>query len=226
MRINPFWLPILFLGTLFGTIFTAQAMGQWSISGRESVDMAQLAPADIKGWMTLQQVIDGIGISQQDLYEIGGIPADTASTLALKDLEAIVSVTTLRDRLSIRVDGTSKTTSADRVLPKPTATSSPVLLPPSLVPTLFATQSAEKTVTDVTPTLLPAGQFLSADQIKGKMTLKETSEQCAVPLDKLLAGLKLDSMMDPNTAIKDLISAGKLTKVTDVQNVVADLQGK
>ena len=52
------------------------------------------------------------------------------------------------------------------------------------------------------------------------------SEQCVVPLDKLLAGLKLDPNTDPNTAIKDLISAGKLTEVTDVQKVVAELQKK
>jgi hypothetical protein len=67
---------------------------------------------------------------------------------------------------------------------------------------------------------------LPADQIKGKDTLKQVSEQCAVPLDKLVAGLKLDPKTDPNIAIKDLVSQGKLTEVTDVQKVVAALQSK
>jgi hypothetical protein len=43
-------------------------------------------------------------------------------------------------------------------------------------------------------------------------------------LDKILAGLKLDPKTDPNTTIKDLISAGKITEATDVQKVVAELQ--
>ncbi len=215
MRINPFWMPILLIVALFGTVFTAQAMGNWSISGRDSVDMTQLTPSDIKGWMTLQQVIDGLGILQMDLYEIGGIPADTAPTQALKDLESIVSVTTLRDRLTARLGVASTTATPTPATPLSTA-----------VPTKVATPSAEKTATHATPTPLPTGQTLTADQIKGKMTLKEVSDQCAVPMDKLLAGLKLDPKTDPNTAIKDLIAQGKITEVTEVQKVVAELQGK
>ena len=224
MRINPFWIPILLVGALFGTVFTAQAMGQWSISGRESVDLTQLAPADIKGWMTLQQVIDGTGISQQDLYEVGGIPSDTAPSQALKDLETIVSVTTLRDRLASKLGSTSSTATnvEPQVLPQATATHP---LSP-LTPAQVATPSVEKTATHATPTPLPAGLVLAADQIKGKMTLKEVSDQCAVPLDQLVAGLKLASNTDPNIAIKDLISQGKITEVTDAQKVVAALQTK
>ncbi len=227
MRINPFWMPIILIAALFGTVFAAQVMGQWSISGRESVDMTTIAPADIKGWMTLQQVIDGLGISQKDLYEIGGLPADTAPTQALKDLEAIVSVTTLRDRLTAKLGITSTTTtSTEPTKVAPPAASTPATPLSSSAPGLVATPPAEKTAPHVTTTPLPAGQVLSADQIKGKNTLKEVSEQCAVPLDQLLAGLKLAPNTDPNTAIKDLIAQGKLTEVTDVQKVVAALQGK
>ncbi len=184
MRINPFFMPILLIVGLLGTTFTAQALGIWSTSGRDAVDVNNLTPADIKGWMTLQQVIDGLKISQKDLYEIGGIPNETLPATALKDLEAVVSVTTLRERLTA------------------------------------------KAVTGEThPTPLP-GQILPADQIKGKNTLKEVSDQCAVPLDKLLPSLKLAPNTDPNTAIKDLISQGKLIEVTDVQKVVKELQAK
>jgi len=41
--------------------------------------------------MTLQQLIDGLPISQADLYRIGGFPADTPPTTALKDMESVVS---------------------------------------------------------------------------------------------------------------------------------------
>ena len=75
-------------------------------------------------------------------------------------------------------------------------------------------------------TPLRAGQILPADQIKGRMTLREVSTQCAVPLDTLVQNLNLASSTSPDTAIKDLIAAGKLTEATDVQKVVADLQAK
>jgi len=169
-------------------------------------------------------VIDGTGISQQDLYEVGGIPSDTAPSQALKDLEAIVSVTTLRDRLAVKLGGTSSTATnvEPQVLPQATTTNPPSPLTPAQV----ATPSAEKTATHATPTPLPASLVLAADQIKGKMTLKEVSDQCAVPLDQLFSGLKLESNTGPNTAIKDLILQGKITEVTDVQKVVARLQAK
>lgn len=218
MRVHPFFMPILLLVGFLGTTFTAQALGIWSTSGRDTVDIANLKPADLKGWMTLQQVIDGLKISQSDLYALAGIPADTSTDSALKDLEAIISVTTLREKLTAYANGTTTLALATPTLiatPKPTG-----------VVGATATTKAAAGETHATPTPLPPGQVLPADQIKGKNTLKEVSEQCQVPLDKLLAGLKLDPQTDPNTAIKDLISSGKLTEVTDVQKIVAELQKK
>jgi hypothetical protein len=218
MRVHPFFMPILLLVGLLGTTFTAQALGIWSTSGRDTVDVANLKPADLKGWMTLQQVIDGLKISQSDLYALAGIPADTSTDSALKDLEAIISVTTLREKLTAYTNGT--TTLA-------LATPTPIATPkPTGVVGATATAKAAAGETHATPTPLPSGLVLPADQIKGKNTLKEVSEQCQVPLDKILAGLKLDPQTDPNTAIKDLISSGKLTEVTDVQKIVAELQKK
>ena len=99
MKVSPFLIPIVFIIALLGTVFAAQRMGLWSTSGRVEVAPQQLAPADIKGWMTLQQVIDGVGISQEVLYRVTGIPASVPATTALKDLEEVVpnfSVTALR----------------------------------------------------------------------------------------------------------------------------------
>lgn len=216
MRVNPFFMPILLIAGLLGTTWTFQAMGIWTTSGRTAVDVANLKPADLKGWMTLQQVIDGLKISKSDLYALAGIPADTSTDSALKDLEAIISVTTLREKLTAYANGTPASA---------IATPTPLAAPkPTGIPGATATAKAATGETHATPTPLPSGQVLPADQIKGKNTLKEVSEQCQVPLDKLLAGLKLDAKTDPNTAIKDLISSGKLTEVTDVQKVVAELQ--
>ncbi len=90
MRVNPFFMPVIVIVVLLGTVFVAQAAGIWSTSGRDTVDLGQMTPADIKGWMTLQQVMDGVGISQSDLYALAGIPANIPPTTVLKDLEPVL----------------------------------------------------------------------------------------------------------------------------------------
>ena len=84
MRLNPFFMPVLAVGLLLGTVFTAQALGQWSISGRTAVDLEQIAPADLKGWMTLQQVSDGLPIPPADLYALMDIPRSEEHTSELQ----------------------------------------------------------------------------------------------------------------------------------------------
>jgi hypothetical protein len=199
MRVNPFLMPIVLIAALLGTVFVAQAAGQWSTSGRIAIDPATMTAADLKGWMTLQNVMEGLQISQSELYALGNIPADIAPTTALKDLEDVVSVTTLRDALTARL-GTA---------PAPAPTAAP---------------TAAKIEAHATPTPLPDGELLPADQIKGKMSLREVSAQCAVPIDKLIAGLNLPADTNPDTLIKDLVSQGKVDEVTAVQQVVTTLQ--
>jgi hypothetical protein len=181
--------------------------------------MTKLTPADIKGWMTIQEVIDGLKVPPEWVYEAGKIPANVPATTAMKDLEKVVpgfETSLIREELTKKLSGTSApviTTPTPVATPKPTGV-------------VGATATARATTGEVhaTPTPLPVGQAMPADQIKGKHTLKEVSDLCRVPLDKILAGLKLDPKTDPNTTIKDLISAGKITEATDVQKVVAELQ--
>lgn len=213
MRINPYLVPIILITALLGTVFVAQAAGIWTTSGRTEIDPATMTAADIKGWMTLQQVIDGLQISQSELYAAGNIPADVSPATALKDLEDIVSVTTLRDALAAD--------QRDPPAPAPTESSSDAS---QAAPT--ATPTLAKSETHATPTPLPAGEILPADQIKGKMSLREVSDQCAVPIDQILVGLDLPADTHPDTLIKDLITQGKLAEVTVVQQVAATLQAK
>ncbi len=105
MRVNVFVMPVLVIVALFGTVFGAQAMGAWTTSGRVAIDPQTMTAADLKGWMTLQDVMDGLEISQADLYAAGKIPADVPSSTALNKLEALVpgfSVTTVRNALQAR----------------------------------------------------------------------------------------------------------------------------
>ena len=234
MRVNRFVLPIVIIVTLLGTALVAQAAGLWSTSGRTAVDVGNMTPADLKGWMTLQQVMDGLGISQAELYPLAGIPAEVPASTALKDLEPLVpdfEVSLLRDKLTAWAAGAAAP--ADSA-PAPAVTPAPVASPtavataaaqPSATPT-HVPGSASGDGTGTGPTPLPAGQILPADQIKGKLTLRQVSEQCAVPLDALLAEIGLPANTAPDTGLKDLVSQGVLTEVAQVQAAVAKLQGK
>ena len=106
MRVRPFFVPVVLILALLGTIFVAQSAGIWSISGRTEVKEQLLAPADIKGWMTLQQVIDGMGVSQAELYRVIGLSEDMPTSTALKDVEGIVpgfEIAALRDALTAKL---------------------------------------------------------------------------------------------------------------------------
>jgi hypothetical protein len=213
MRVNPLLAPALFIVVLVGTLVVAQLTGGWIVSGRTTIDTENLAIADIKGWMTLQQVIDGFHVPREELYSLIGVPADIPTTTALKDLESLVpgfETTTVRDALTARL-GTGQ---AAETGASPSGT--PPAQPP-VQPTLAATVKPSATP-------LPAGQVLPASQIKGKMTLREISDQCAISLDALIKGLNLPPGVDPNTQVKALVDQGLITEVVQAQTVVAALQ--
>lgn len=227
MRVNRFLVPLLVIVTLLGTTFIAQAAGFWSTSGKDSLDLENMSAADIKGWMTLQQVMDGLQVSQEELYAVGGIPLDTPPETALKDLEGVVpdfEISTLREKLPAPANPLEPAAPLEPTpLPPPSATPQ---LPSTPVHTPSITDTHSGAGTGIGPTPVPPGQVLPADQIKGRMTLREVSDQCAVPLDQLLLALNLPLDTDPNVALKDLISQGTLSEVTPVKDAVAQLQAK
>jgi hypothetical protein len=225
MRVNRFLMPIIVIAALLGTTLIAQAAGFWSTSGRDAIDQDGMTAADVKGWMTLQQVMDGLKISKEELYAVGGIPLDVPTGTALKDLEGSVpdfEISALREKLAAPATPIEPLAPIEPApLPHPTATPLPASTPARTQP-ITGTHSGDGA--GLGPTPLPSGQILAAEQIKGRLTLREVSDQCAVPLDQLLAALNLPSATDPNLAIKDLISQGKLGEVTVVKDAVARLQ--
>jgi hypothetical protein len=94
----------LTLVLFFGSIQVAQYAGLWSVSGKltaegKPVELTGADPAEVKGWMTIQQVLDAYPVDQAALYERFGIPVDTPPSTPLKDLESMApdfSVTDLR----------------------------------------------------------------------------------------------------------------------------------
>ncbi|MBX0327320.1 hypothetical protein K2Z83_06475 [Oscillochloris sp. ZM17-4] len=100
----------LVLAAFLGTIQLAQIAGFWSTSGKITLDGAPVEvtgadPAEVKGWMTISDVLGAYGLTQDELYTHYQIPADLPTSAALKDIEAIApefSVTDLRVWLAER----------------------------------------------------------------------------------------------------------------------------
>jgi len=97
MRINKYLMPLTVLIALLGTVLVARAAGYWQTSGRDMIDPDQpLTSADIKGWMPLEYVSDGLGIAPETLYQLLGIPEGTPLGTPLKDLEEVIEVSEVR----------------------------------------------------------------------------------------------------------------------------------
>jgi hypothetical protein len=63
------------------------------------VELTGADPAEIKGWMTTQQVLDAYPVDQSALYERFGIPDAVPPSTPLKELEGVAesfSVSELR----------------------------------------------------------------------------------------------------------------------------------
>ncbi len=109
-----------------GVVVAAQASGHWTTTGRDAratsatqmvggggpgssaeagTSTLPAAPADVKGWMTLQQVLDAgfPGVTEAALRSRFAVPSAIALDTALKDLDGSVAgfdVATLRTWLS------------------------------------------------------------------------------------------------------------------------------
>ena len=250
MTVNKYLMPIIAIAALIAVVLGARLTGDWIVSGKQ-IPLGDMTAADIKGWMTLQNVSDGLKIPLPDLYKLAGIPegADVPPTTAMKDLEGLVEgfeVSLLREAAAAYLAGSGAPAQAPASEPAPpTATAAPATPVPTQLPAPEATATSappraaapEATMTPHTPrstgegtgdgpTPLPPGQVLSYEQIKGKMTLQEIADQCAVPLAELLAALTLPANTNPATAVKSLVADGTVAEVAAVRDAVRVLQGK
>jgi len=130
-RVPAVAIPLLAVLLGGGVVVAAQATGHWATTGRDAVATAggggaaasdgtgpgsgtgtsgdtgtlPAAPDDVKGWMTLQQVLDATfpGVTEAGLRARFAIPATIGLETPLKDLDGVISgfdVATLRTWLS------------------------------------------------------------------------------------------------------------------------------
>lgn len=249
MSVNKYVVPLLAIVLFLGTVGIAQATGNWIVSGKQMVDPGNLtAGTDIRGWMSLQQVADGMGMDVAQLYTLLGLPAGITPDTALKDLEGIIpgfEVSTVREV----VDGAQGSASApdETVPPVPSVTpeaahAAPTPVPPT--PTLLPVAATAPTATATLghtpqgegsgsgmgdgagPTPLPAGTLLAPADVKGRHTLAEIAGQGQVDLGDLLAALNLPADTESSLAVRDLVEKGLVTEVEDVRNALAALQAR
>jgi len=105
MKVSLWVSPVVSAVVLFGSVGVATISGDWVTGGREQVaQKAQLTVDDVKGWMTLQQAADGLGIPVASVIELIDPPdaAGLGPTTVFKDVEAKVpgfELATFRERL-------------------------------------------------------------------------------------------------------------------------------
>ncbi len=94
MRVNKYVMPVIMIVAMFAVVLVAQAAGAWQVTGSTKIVPMTAAgrpdPEAIKGKMTLDEIIQTYGMSQPDLYAALGLPADTATSTAVKDLESVI----------------------------------------------------------------------------------------------------------------------------------------
>jgi len=116
MRIHPVAFGALVLVVFLGTIGVAAASDAWTTTGRTAggggrvtLD-ADSAPTAVKGWMAIGDVADAFDVPLADILVAFELPADTAPSTPLKDLESeLFSVAGLRLWLAEHAGGSGGT---------------------------------------------------------------------------------------------------------------------
>ena len=136
MTVNKYLMPLIAIAALIAVVLGARLTGDWIVSGKQ-IPLGDMTAADIKGWMTLQNVSDGLKIPLPDLYKLAGIPEGAAvpPTTAMKDLEGLVEgfeISLLREAAAAYLGDGGAPAQAPTPEPAPsTATPAPTQLPAS-----------------------------------------------------------------------------------------------
>lgn len=182
MKASRWWLPVIWVAVLLATIGAAQLLGAWQVSGRQEVVTGTLSVDDLKGWMTIQQAADGLGVPAEVVIEaIGGPAGVVTSSTAFSAVEQVVpdfSLTTFREILRARLGGQS-----------PAATAAPPTTSPAV---------------PATATVHPSGTPTSTNSVTGQQTLRQVAEDNGLDLVKLIAAAGLPSGVDPDVALRTL----------------------
>jgi hypothetical protein len=231
MRNTSRWLmPALSLILFFGAIGVAQAAGWWVTSGRQAVAAGEMTVDDLKGWMTLKQAADGLGVPVEDLVALVEAPEGAAveADTAFKDIEGLVpgfELTAYREKVQAYLDERAGVAPAAAAATLPTtlptsATADATTAPATPVPTTTHVPTGTPTGTQkVTPTGTPEGG------VRGSMTLQEVADANGVALDRLLEESGLPADLDAGTVLREIQNVVPGFEIQTIRDAVAELVG-
>lgn len=111
MKVSLWVSPVVSAVLLFGAVGVAAGTGNWVTGGREQVTATTtLTVDDLKGWMSLQQAADGLGVTVPVLIGLIDAPqgAHLSGATLFKDVEAQVpgfTLSTFRETLRAHLAG-------------------------------------------------------------------------------------------------------------------------
>jgi len=203
-----FVIPALFVAIMLGGVGIAQATGVWVAAGRETVVAGQaLGADDLKGWMTLQQAADGLGVTVADLAQLASPanPALVSGSTAFKDIEALVpgfELSTFKERVRSFLAARGTVSAAPATAAgSASAPAAPAASPGTPAPTASGTQA-----------------------IRGSMTLREVAAGAGLDVARLVEECGLPSGVDPDSTLKDLTTRVPGFEVQTVRDAVERLR--
>ena len=210
MKVNKWVMPILGAVLFFGSWGVGEVTGSWQTSGKTAVVAGQLTVGDLKGWMTIRQAAEGLGVPPADLLAVVGAPEGSGVTVdtAFKDLEALVpgfSLSDFRTKVTAWLDARK---SGGTAIPSAAPTSRPSAPGASPQATSAApapTGSAGGTPTGTrTGTPTGTGTGTSSQTISGSMTLRQVADANGIALARLIAECGLPASTNPDLTLKTL----------------------
>ncbi len=237
MTLSRVWVaPVASLVIMAATVAVSQATGTWATSGRQVITAGKsLTVDDLKGWMTLQQAADGLGLPVDQLIGLVGAPAGVTVTpdTAFKDLESLVpgfELTAFREVLSARLAG---------VVPSPATGASGSSAPASSSPTSSASASSvSATAGDASATTLPVptasrtptgtatGAALGSvaeGTVTGQSTLRTVASAAGIDPLVLAAESGLPADVDLDATLRSLRDAYPAFTLESVRDAVVRL---
>lgn len=224
----PIWLiPLVTIGLIFGAWALGKAIGEWEISGRQQTTViGSLTPDDVRGWLTMQDAADGLGIPVEEVIALIEAPAGVEITpqTAFKELEELIpgfELTGFREVLRAHLAGTSAPASTSPSAPPATSATAPSTTPVQPSPTPTGTPRGGGGTP--TGTGQPGGQ--STQEITGQQTLQQVADAHGLDVAALIAESGLPADTDPRTQLKTLRDTVPGFEIQQVRDAVARMLG-
>ncbi len=97
MRISRYLYGFLIIAFLLGGIGIAKATDNWQVSYKLNADGSEIelkgeSVEEIKGFMSIDDIISAYGIDKEGLYEYMGFPSDLPTSTLVKDINGLTGI--------------------------------------------------------------------------------------------------------------------------------------